>query len=452
MFPEDGASIRMCRFWLTRQGNYRKIIAIVWKEAPFMKDTYIARRKQLLENKKENTAVVIFSGIAPMKSQDEAYPFAADRNFFYLTGIERENMILLMRKNYLGEYSETLFIEPYDEVLAKWVGGRMRGAEATEISGVEAIADVGEFSDRLNSLVDNSRGLGKLSFYLDLWRYHKDQADTPAHTLAKTLQSKYPAVAIEDINGDMAAMRAVKDEKEIAFMRQAQEHTRIAIEEMMRYAAPGMNERELEGAFDFALMKQGVRDHAFHSIFAGGKRATTLHYGENDQIVNDGEMVLIDLGSAYGNYCADISRTFPVNGKFTDRQKQLYNAVLEAQRIVIANAKPGLSTRDLNQMVIDYYETRLDDLGLRKDGKTVRDYYYHGVNHQLGLDTHDICTERERTLKPGMVITVEPGLYVEDESIGIRIENDVLITEDGCIDLSVEIPRTVEEIEAIMAK
>ena len=417
-----------------------------------MKETYIARRKQLLENKKENTAVVIFSGTAPMKSQDEAYPFSVDRNFFYLTGIERENMILVMRKNYLGEYSETLFIEPYDEVLAKWVGGRMRGAEATAISGVESIADVGEFADRLNSIVEYSRGLGKLTFFLDLWRYHKDQADTPAHTLAATLQSKYPAVAIEDINGDMAAMRAVKDEKELNFMRQAQEHTRIAIAEMMRYAAPGMNERELEGAFDFALMKQGVRDHAFHSIFAGGKRATTLHYGENDQVVNDGEMVLIDLGSAYGNYCADISRTFPINGKFTDRQKELYNTVLEAQKIVIANAKPGLTTRDLNQMVIDYYESRLDDLGLRKDGKTVRDYYYHGVSHQLGLDTHDICTERERTLKPGMVITVEPGLYVEDESIGIRIENDVVITETGCEDLSAAFPRTVEEIEAIMAK
>ena len=417
-----------------------------------MKETYIARRKQLLEDKKENTAVVIFSGAAPMKSQDEAYPFSVDRNFFYLTGIERENMILVMRKNYLGEYSETLFIEPYDEVLAKWVGGRMRGAEATAISGVEAITDVGEFPDRLNGIVEYSRGLGKLTFYLDLWRYHKDQADTPAHTLAATLQSKYPAVAIEDINGDMAAMRAVKDEKELAFMRQAQEHTRIAIEEMLRYAAPGMNERELEGAFDFALMKQGVRDHAFHSIFAGGKRATTLHYGENNQIVNDGELVLIDLGSAYGNYAADISRTFPINGKFTDRQKELYNAVLEAQKIVIAAAKPGLTTRQLNQMVIDYYESRLDDLGLRKDGKTVRDYYYHGVSHQLGLDTHDICTERERTLKPGMVITVEPGLYIEDESIGIRIENDVVITETGCEDLSATFPRTVEEIEAIMVK
>ena len=417
-----------------------------------MKDTYIARRAQLMSDKSENTAVVIFSGSAPMKSQDEAYPFSVDRNFFYLTGIERENMILVMRKNYLGEYSETLFIEPYDEVLAKWVGGRMRADEATAISGVTSIADVGEFPDRLNSIVEYSRGLGKLTFWLDLWRYHKDQADTSAHTLAKTLQSKYPAVAIEDINGNMAAMRAVKDEKELAFMRQAQEHTRIAIEEMLRYAKPGMNERELEGAFDFALMKQGVRDHAFHSIFAGGKRATTLHYGENDQIVNDGEMVLIDLGSAYGNYSADISRTFPINGKFTDRQKELYNAVLEAQRIVIAAAKPGLTTRQLNQMVIDYYESRLDDLGLRKDGKTVRDYYYHGVSHQLGLDTHDICTERERTLKPGMVITVEPGLYVEDESIGIRIENDVVITEDGCEDLSAAFPRTVEELEAIMAK
>ena len=417
-----------------------------------MKEIYIARRKQLLEDKKANTVVVIYSGFAPMKSQDESYPFSVDRNFFYLTGIERENMILVMRKNYLGEYSENLFIEPYDEVLAKWVGGRMRGDEATAISGVESVADVGDFADRLNAIVEYSRGLGKLTFWLDLWRYHKDQADTPAHTLAKTLQSEYPAVAIEDINGDMAAMRAVKGEEEIACMRKAQEHTRIAIEEMMRYAKPGMNERELEGAFDFALMKQGVRDHAFPSIFAGGKRATTLHYNENDQIVNDGELFLIDLGSAYGNYCADISRTFPVNGKFTDRQKELYNTVLEAQRIVIANAKPGLTTRDLNQMVIDYYETRLDDLGLRKDGKTVRDYYYHGVSHQLGLDTHDICTERERTLKPGMVITVEPGLYVEEESIGIRIENDVLITEDGCIDLSVAIPRTVEEIEGIMAK
>ena len=417
-----------------------------------MNAIYASRRQKLLENKQGPCMVCIFSGNAPMKSRDEAYHFSVDRNFYYLTGIERENMILVLRKTYSGDTVETLYIEPYDEFLAKWVGGRMKADEATAISGVRSIKDIGTFDNDLNGIIEGSRGLGKFQVYLDLWRHRKDQADTQAHTLAAKLQQRYPAVGIEEINGDLAAQRVIKSEDEIAQMRKAQETTRVAIEAMMKHAYPGVNECELEGAFDFALMKQEVRQHAFASIVAGGARATTLHYSENNCTVEDGQMVLIDLGCSVNNYCADISRTFPVNGKFTERQKEIYNAVLEAQNIVIANAKPGITTRDLNQMVIDYYETRLDDLGLRKDGKTVRDYYYHGVSHHLGLDTHDICTERERILQPGMVITVEPGMYIEDEGIGVRIENDVLITEDGCIDLSADILRTVEEIEALMAK
>lgn len=417
-----------------------------------MSNDFVTRRKKLMEGKQGPCMVCIFSGSAPMKSLDEAYPFSVDRNFYYLTGIEKENMILVLKKTYAGDVVESLFIEPYDEVLAKWVGPRMRAAEATEITGIKGIRDIGDFESDLNSTIEHNRGLGKYHVYLDLWRYHKDQADTQAHTLAAKLQKLYPAVGIEDINGDMAALRAVKSESEIELMRKAQETTKVAIEAMMKHAYPGVNESELEGAFDFALMKQGVRQHAFQSIVAGGVRATTLHYGENNCVVEDGQLVLIDLGSAVGNYCADISRTFPVNGKFTERQKEIYNAVLEAQKVVIGNAKPGVTLRQLNQMVIDFYETRLEDLGLRKDGKGVSDYYYHGVSHSLGLDTHDICTERESTLQPGMVITVEPGLYIEDENIGVRIENDILITEDGCIDLSVDILRTVEEIEALMAK
>ena len=413
---------------------------------------YISRRQKLMESKEGPCAVCIFSGSAPMKSLDASYPFFVDRNFYYLTGIDRENMILVLRKSASGDVSETLYIEPYDEVLAKWVGGRMRAAEATEISGIQSIRNVENFQGDLNGLVNGTRGLGKLRFWLDLWRHRADQTDTPAHTLAAKLQSRYPAVEINDVFGDLAAMRAVKDAEEIAQMCRAQETTRVAIEAMMRHAYPGINESELEGVFDFALLKQGVREHAFTSIVAGAGRATTLHYEENDQVVEDGQLVLIDLGSAEKHYCADISRTFPINGKFSPRQKELYNTVLEAQRLVIANAKPGLTTRDLNQMVVDFYESKLDELGLRVNGKGVRDYYYHGVSHSLGLDTHDICTERERTLKPGMVITVEPGLYIEAEGIGIRIENDVLITEDGCVDLSVDIPVTVEQIEAIMAK
>ena len=407
-----------------------------------------ARREALMADKPALSMVCVFSGIAPMRSLDEAYPFCVDRNFYYLTGIERENMILVLRKTYSGSVVETLYIEPFDEVMAKWVGARMRAPEATEISGIESIREIGEFDDDLNSTIEGSRGLGKYHVYLDLWRYHKDQPDTPAHTLAAKLQARYPAVAIEELYGDMAALRAIKSESEIAQMRQAQTHTGVAIEAMLRHARPGMNESELEGAFDFALMKQGAREHAFPTIVAGGARATTLHYHENCCDVEDGQLVLIDLGSAYRNYCADISRTFPINGKFTTRQKEIYETVLEAQDRVIAAAKPGLTTRDLNNIVVEFYKSRLESLGLTKD---VREYYYHGVSHHLGLDTHDICTERERTLKPGMVITVEPGMYIEDESIGVRIENDVLITEDGCIDLSADIPRTVKEIEELMA-
>ena len=417
-----------------------------------MKETYVERRKRLMENKQGPCMVCIFSGAAPMKSLDAVYPFYVDRNFYYLTGIDRENMILLLRKNKNGEVAESLFIEPYDEVLAKWVGGRMKADEATSISGITNVTELSNFTDNLNSIIDANRGLGKMTVYLDLWRHQENQADTQAHTLAARLQKRYPAVAIEDIFGDMVAMRVIKSEEEIAFMRKAQETTCNAIIAMLKHARPEMNESELEGAFDFSLKQQCVRDHAFTSIVAGGGRATTLHYDNNDQIVHDGEMVLIDLGSAEGHYCADISRTFPINGRFTDRQRQIYNTVLDAQRIVMANAKPGITTGQLNQMVVDYYESRLDDLGLRKDGKGVRDYYYHGVSHSLGLDTHDISTGRNMVLQPGMVITVEPGLYIEEEGIGVRIENDVLITEDGIVDLSAAIPRTIEEIEAIMAK
>ena len=417
-----------------------------------MKDSYAIRRKNLLEDKQGPCAICIFSGQAPMKSLDSVYPFYVDRNFYYLTGIERENMILVLRKNYKGDVSEELYIEPYDEVLAKWVGGRMSAEEATEISGVRTVLDEMDFFERLHAFIESNRGMGKFHIHLDLWRYRSGQPNTPAHNLAERIQKRYPAVAIDDIHGDVAALRAVKSQEEITLMREAQRTTRNAIIAMMQYARPEMNESELEGAFDFSLKQQCVRDHAFTSIVAGGVRAAILHYDRNDQVIHDGEMVLVDLGSSHGNYAADISRTFPINGKFTDRQKELYNTVLEAQRIVIANAKPGITTYQLNQMVIDYYESRLDDLGLRQEGKTVRDYYYHNVSHSLGLDTHDICTDRERKLQPGMVITVEPGFYVEEEGIGIRIENDVLITESGAVDLSVDIPRTVEEIEAVMAK
>lgn len=417
-----------------------------------MKDLYMTRRKQLLQDKQGPCMVCIFSGNAPMRSADESYPFSVDRNFYYLTGIDRENMVLVIDKDEAGVIREAIFIEPYDEELAKWVGGRMKADEVTQISGIESVSDVANFSGWITDYLRRYRGLGKIRMYLDLWRYEEKQVDTQAHQFAAWLQKRYPAVEIDEIYGELAGMRAVKDEKELELMRRAQETTRVAIEAMMRYARPGMNETEIEGAFDFALMQQGCREHAFPTIAAGGPRATTLHYSSNNCVVEDGQMVLVDLGSAEKHYCADISRTFPVNGKFTERQKEIYNMVLEAQHIVEKAAKPGMSMGDLNRLVVEYYESRLDDLGLRKDGKGVRDYYYHSVTHSLGLDTHDVGTLREYTLRPGMVITNEPGFYIEEEGIGVRIEDDLLITEDGAVNLSTAIPKTVEEVEAIMAR
>ena len=181
-----------------------------------MKESYKLRRNTLLENKQEPCMICIFSGAAPMRSADESYPFSVDRNFYYLTGIERENMILMLYKDFSGKITENLFIEPYDEVMAKWVGGRMRAAEATDISGVESIKDVSTFEDSLNTIIERSRGLGKFHIYLDLWRYNKDQADSPAQILAKHVQKFYPAVEIDELYGDMAALRAIKSEEEIA--------------------------------------------------------------------------------------------------------------------------------------------------------------------------------------------------------------------------------------------
>ena len=329
---------------------------------------------------------------------------------------------------------------------------RMRAHEATEISGIKDIRYLEDFDSAVNSFVERTRGEGKMTFYLDLWKYTSTQAPTPAHEFAHKVQKDYPAAAIEEIFGEIAKMRAIKSDAEIEKMRVAQETTRQAIEAMMKYAYPGVNECALEGAFDFELSKHGVREHAFPSIVAGGKRATTLHYNTNNQDVQDGELVLIDLGSANEHYCADISRTFPVNGKFTERQKEVYNIVLGAQQLVIDNARPGMTYLDLNNMVIKYYEEELPKIGLLKDGKTVRDYYYHSVSHSLGLDCHDVTTPSLKTLRPGMVITVEPGLYIEEEGIGVRIEDDIIITEEKAINLSSNILKTVEDIEALMKK
>lgn len=410
-------------------------------------NVFESRRKRLIESVEDNSTVILFSGKAIYKSEDETYPFSVNRNFYYLTGLKEESVILVMNK-FNNQISEFLFLLPYDEELAKWVGGRISKEDAKAISGIERINDFEDFDNYLGALLNRTRHLD-YSLYLDLWHYDLNQALTPALKLAEELSKKHPAVKIKDIYKQLTSMRLIKDEYEISCIKKAIAVTNLGVRKMMSLIKPDMNEMTLEGLFKFVLAQNKCKNTAFDTICASGKRATILHYHDNECEIKDGEMFLCDLGATYENYCADISRSFPVNGKFTERQKELYEVVLKAQKVVEENAKPGITLKELNQKVIDFYKEELPKHGLNKD---YSEYYYHGVSHHLGLDTHDVGSELALPLEKGNVITNEPGLYIEDEEIGIRIEDDLLITDEGCEVLSTRIPKMIEDIEALKNK
>lgn len=213
---------------------------------------------------------------------------------------------------------------------------------------------------------------------------------------------------------------------------------------------PKMYEYEIEAYFDFILKKNGIKDKAFQSIIASGKNGTILHYADNNSEIKDGDLILADVGAQFQYYNGDITRTFPANGKFTPQQKQIYNIVLEGQKKVIDSVVAGIPFLSLNEILKDFYYTELTKIGLVKTKEDVSKYYYHSVSHFLGAETHDICLNDKGTLEKGMIITVEPGLYIEELGIGIRIEDDVLVTENGCEVLSKDMIKTVEEIEEFM--
>lgn len=411
------------------------------------KELFVRNRKNLWDKLEENSITLVFAGQAPYKSADETYAFTPNRNFYYLTGIDREKMILMLVKRN-GKVEETLFIEKNDPIMARWVGEKMPEKEVREISGIEKTKFVEEFEETLGLILDRTEIEG---LYLDLERQQFNMSASTPQRFASAVVERYPYLRINNIYHEIASLRLIKSEEEIELIREAIDITDKGIKALMKNSKAGMREYELEAYFDLILKSNGVKDYAFHTIAACGKNATILHYSENDSELEDGKLVLFDLGAQYKYYNADISRTFPVNGRFTERQKQIYNVVLRAQEAVTAIAKPGILFSVLNETAKKVLAEGCKELGLIKEDGELSKYYFHGVSHYLGLDTHDVGS-RDVELKPGMVFTNEPGLYVEEENIGIRIEDDILITEDGCENLSKQIIKTVEEIEAFMAK
>lgn len=405
---------------------------------------YKDHRRKLMASVDPGSAVILFSGEPVKRSADAHYPFSPNRNFLYMTGIVEEGIVLYMEKTG-DDVIETLFIYRYDEVKAKWTGETIACEEAEKVSGVRDIRYLDEFEDFLHKKLTG--GLERV--WLDL---EKDSFKSqPGHggVFARELREEYPEVRISNVYSSITSLRVIKGAEEIEEIRKAISNTGEAILRLWAKARPGMKEYELEAEYNYSLKKNGVKELAFPTICAAGKQATVLHYEDNDQATKDGELVLLDLGAAHNHYCADISRTFPVNGRFTERQKEIYGIVRLAMDNVFNAIKPGIPFQRLNEITRETFAVELKRIGLIEDASEVSKYYFHGVSHHLGLDVHDVGS-REIPLKPGMVFTVEPGLYIPEEGIGIRIEDDVLVTEEGMENLSIAIPKDIEEIEALI--
>lgn len=409
------------------------------------KGFYIENRRRLMASIEDNSAVVIFAGRAPKKSADESYPFTPNRNFYYLTGIDRENPILVLSK-INNKVEEQLFIEKTDPVFARWYGEKMKPEEAIEASGIEDIKYLDSFESRINLLITRSE---VQNIYVDLERDRWEDLTTYPQEFASQVTRRYPSANIKNVYGNICHLRGLKTPEEIDTMRHAIDITRKGIYSMMEHSRPGMMEYEIESWFNQTLTANGVRDFAFKTIAAAGINGTVLHYSSNNCKCGDGDLILCDLGAEWQYYKADITRTFPVNGKFTERQKQVYNIVLKANEIVINIAKAGVTKGELEAAAQRVLADGCRELGLIEEDKELRKYYFHSIGHPLGLDTHDVKDGRP-TLEAGTVYTDEPGLYIPEWGIGVRIEDDILITEDGCEVLSKDIIKTVEEIEEFM--
>ncbi|MBU3105721.1 aminopeptidase P family protein [Clostridium gasigenes] len=413
------------------------------------KEFYVGNRNNSLNRIKDNSIVILFAGNAPKKTADEKYPFTPNRNFYYLTGVNEENHILLMSKMN-GEIKTRLFINEVDPIREKWEGKSLRDKEALDISGVDNIDYLCNFNSFINKLISS---VEDLNIYLDLEKNSYEGKETLSENFAKDIKNKYPQVCFKNIFKIIGELRLVKTKEEVEEIKKAIEITVDGVELLMKKAEVGMKECELEAYFDFLCKSRGVKDFAFKTIAAAGKNATILHYVDNNSEMKNGDLILFDLGAQFNYYNGDISRTFPINGKFTDRQKDVYNAVLRVNEKVIKAMKPGVNFLELNKQAKEWIAKECISLGLITNKEDVSKYYYHSIGHSLGMDTHDTdMPNRDTNFVAGMIYTVEPGIYIEEEGIGIRIEDDILITEDGRENLTVKMIKTVDEIEKFMLK
>ena len=402
-------------------------------------------------------SIAIFVSNDEMPSNGDAhYTFRQNSSLFWLSGISQEDsMVVLFPDHPDPRYREVLVLVRPNELKEKWDGKRLRAEKAKKISGIGTIV----WLDSIDSLLQQWVHLADI-VYLD--SNENDRKSGPILTreyrFIREMQEKYPLHAYRRSARILRELRAVKTSHEAAVMQEAADITQGAFERLLSFIRPGVMEYEIEAEICHHFISHRSPGPAYSSIIASGDRARTLHYIANNQECRDGELVLMDFGAEYGGYCADLTRTVPVSGKFTRRQKEVYNACLDLHRHAKSLLKPGISLVDYQKKMGEEANKVFVRIGLLSEADVKNQtpenpaywkYMYHGVSHHLGIDVHDLGPRAE-PLREGMVLTVEPGIYIEEEQMGIRIENDVWLTVDGNRDLMEKIPITAEEIEAFM--
>ena len=413
---------------------------------------FLGRRTKIASFLSQHSALILHSGKAKHRSQDSYFPFVVSRNFYYLTGLNAPSMILLLHKqSKISTLNSTLFMEAPDPVKAKWDGPMMTKEEASMVSGIELsnIKYLSEFDAFFQSLTVHSRaGVEPVqAVYFDLFRL-KGNENVEAFESSKLIQQTYPEMKIENANSFFASLRSVKSSEEVKAIEVAIASTHRALQDVWRGASVAGSEADVYADFTASLLRQSTTE-SFNTIVAAGANATILHYVDNNQAITNDDLVLTDCGSIYNLYNSDITRTWPKNGVFTKRQKALYQLVLDVNKACIQLAKPGVTWQELNAFAKDKLAKGLVQLKVMHSDDQIGEYYYHSIGHHLGLDVHDAGVY-STPLVEGNVITIEPGIYLASEGIGIRIEDDIVITKTGSRNLSINIPKELDQLEAIL--
>lgn len=429
-----------------------------------MKYTQI-NNQLFISNRKKFTAELLQDSIAIFHSNDEMprngdcnFPFRQQSDLFWLSGIDQEQTILVIAPNHpMPEYREMLFLRKTNEHIAVWEGHKYTKDEARQASGIQSVFWVDDYAAILPVLMHHSANV-----YINLNENDRfsSEVEYRDERMARELKKKYPNHNYERSATVLARLRTIKSDEEIKLMGEAIDITNKAFHRVLQTLRPGVMEYEIEAEITYSFLKNRATGHAYYPIIASGASACVLHYNDNNKECKDGDVILLDFGAEYANYAADLTRSVPVNGKFAKRQADVYNAVLRVMREATKMLVVGNTIPRYHEEVGRIMEQELIGLGLLKAADVAKQdpkqplykkYFMHGTSHFLGLDVHDIGN-RYAPMQAGMVFTCEPGIYIPEENLGIRIENDILITAKGPVDLMAAIPVEVEEIEALMAK